>query len=118
MSGGKSCIIENEWNAHKARALAAIEQIGEIHNTIAEIAEHSMHLQSLDNIASTLSRLEDTLVGPATGRRQIPLVSHLITILILGAFALVLLLEHSTKSVEVGMHGIVIKGDSTPQGGK
>ena len=102
------CPIGDEWAEHREDSIDAMRKVTEMHGTITVMAGHTSHLSKLDSIANTLERLEDSLVGPATGKKQVSLVSHLITIFMLGAVILVVLLKGSDKEVSVGLGGISI----------
>ena len=93
--------------------LKAISQVDEIHTEVKRMSTHSEHLSKLDVIADSLKSMEKNLVGPATGRKQIPLGSHLLIVLILGAMLLVVLIEKSSKSISLTPKGIIISENST-----
>lgn len=76
--------------------------------SIREVSANTAHLSKLDAIASGIEMLNQNLVGPATGRRQIPLVSHLLTIAILGAIMIALLVKNTDKDVTISPTGISI----------
>lgn len=60
------------------------EFVTKIHDDIKTLNKHAEHLKSLQEISLTLRVLNQSLVGPATGRRQVPLATHLFTVAILG----------------------------------
>ncbi len=66
------------------------------------------HLPKLNDIAETLAEIKDNLIEPATGRKQIPLASHLLTIAILGAIILLVVMRDTNKSLNIGPAGISI----------
>lgn len=71
-------------------------------------AKNLEHLPKLNDIATTLHDIKEQLIEPATGRKQIPMLSHLITVAVLGAIILVVFLKDSGKSFSLGPNGIQI----------
>lgn len=67
--------------------------------------------QQISDMAARCIRIESQLLAAATGSNRVPLASHLITVVVLGAIALVILLNHTNKSLDLSPSHIRI-GDS------
>src|SRR5262245_27436852 len=97
------CGVGDEWESHRRE----IDVMGRrVEKTYAEVKKMS---DDTNNIADTLSRtsvvlenIKNDLIGPATGKGQVSLWSHLWTVLILGIIALVILVERSQKTTHFG----------------
>lgn len=80
-----------------------------LNQRIDEISANTAHLSKLDAIANTLESVNTNLMGAAIGRKQIPLVSHLMMVGVLGAIILVVLLEKSEKELKLTASGFELK---------
>lgn len=78
-------------------------RVDKTYQTLKEVSVDTNSTARLLAEASTvLKNIKDDLVGPATGRGQVSLWSHMLTVLILGIIALVILVERSTKTIHLG----------------
>lgn len=104
----KCQIAEEEWKTHCAEAKTAMNRIALMNSEIQHISSSVEYLEKLGPINETLERLEKTLVDAATGRKQIPLFSHLIMIVFLGTALLIVIIEKSNRTIEIGTSGVKI----------
>lgn len=104
-------MVEEEWPQHRKEALVSMQRISEMYNVVDDIQKNTEHLRQLEPIAKELKNLNDNLVGPATGRKQVSLTAHIVTIAILGSALLVLFLDKSQHSLRISTSGIEIIRD-------
>jgi hypothetical protein len=77
--------------------------VDKIYQAMKEVSVDTNSTARLLAEASTVIQgIKDDLVGPATGRNQVSLWSHMLTVFILGIIALVILVERSQKTIHFG----------------
>lgn len=98
--------MAREWPDHYARAKLAMRQVEQLHVNLNEMKNDTAHLEKLH----VLIEIKDKLLDTATGRKQIPLVSHIIGMVLLGTIFLVMLVVNNSKEVKIPWLGIEITG--------
>ena len=109
------CPIALEWSRHRQETQVAMQQVNTIHSAIANVAQDTKHLSKLDDLAdikTSMSTLSQNLVGPATGRKQVSLSAHLLMIVVFATIILIVLIDRSSKTVEITPSGIKIRSES------
>lgn len=84
-------------------------EIKELKSVMANVERNTEHLHALQTIAEQLKEMHSDLIHAATGRKQIPLSSHLLFVLIFGAALLFLLVERSDKNLSLNSNGLNIE---------
>jgi len=97
-----------EWGAHKDMCANAINKLDSVENKMVDIAKSMQHLSKLDSIVEVLNRLNNSLVGPATGRKQVSLLAHMMMMLVLGAALLTVIVEKSNKTISISPTGGIV----------
>lgn len=108
-----TCPIAPEWFKHRAQADRAMKRIGVMHRRMRSIDRNSEYLKSLPEAVTELRDLKENLVGPATGRRQVPLSAHIMMMVFFGIALLVVLIDKSGKTIRIDSHGIEIGQNKT-----
>lgn len=111
----KCVVVERQWDEFRRDTEIASRGIAKLSPKLDEIMKNAEHIPNVsDNLreaADTMRLIKEDLIEFATGKRQVSLLSHLMTVLILGAIALVILVERSTKSIDITATGIHIGND-------
>ena len=107
-NGAFICPVADDWPEHRKEAVEAMGRIAIMAPAIAKIADHTSYLQKLESMDDTLTRLDTKWIDTATGKRQVPLVFAVFIVLLLASISLVILLEHSQKTVKITPTGIEI----------
>lgn len=109
------CLLNKEWNEFRRETEISNRSVAKLGSKLDEIMEKTKHVpdvsQNLRETSETMRLIKDDLLQFVTGKRQVSLTSHLMTVLILGAIALVILVERSTKSIDITPTGIHIGND-------
>lgn len=97
------CAAANDWDSHRRE----VDITGrKVEKTYAKVVDMSNDVEStakvLERASVILDNIKNDLVGAATGRKQISIVSHLLTVTILGIIVLVILVERSQKVIHFG----------------
>lgn len=110
-----SCPLRQNFYTHQLEAKQTMQRITAMHDSLTSLTRHAAHLQKLEDMSDALvqmkegsERIEKGLMGPATGKGQIPLWSHLITVAILGAILILVMVEKSDKTIRLGPSGLEI----------
>lgn len=91
--------IAEALNDHRNYSQTAVEKVAN-------------NMEPLKEIATSLKLLTDRLVDGATGRKQIPQMTHFIVVGIFAICLIVLLIKDSNKSVKIDTNGIEINDAS------
>lgn len=97
---------------HQHQLKETVDKVDTMHNAIADIHKDTKHLSVLPTIADEIKQLRTQAFEVATGKRHVPLATHLLTI---GVFAVILLLviaERFSTSMEFTEKGFRIKRES------
>lgn len=97
------CGVGDEWEAHRRE----VDITGRrVEKTYAKVNDMAIDIDStaktLEKASTVLDTIKVDLISAATGRGQISLWSHMLTVLILGIIALVILVERSQKTIHFG----------------
>lgn len=82
------CDFLKVWEEHKSELLRMSQRVGDLHVNMANIMQHTKHLEKLD----ALTDIRDSLIGPATGRDQLQTKTAMSIFRILGIVIIGLLL--------------------------
>lgn len=95
-----------EWEEHKQRAITTVSKLNLMEDVLAQISDHTHHLSKLDK----LDVIANGLMGPATGRKQVPLTVAVIMLSFLGTALLVVLVANTQKTIRLNWSdGLVIE---------
>lgn len=104
-----SCPIFRDWPTHHQEARRMATRVNEMHGMVKVIADSAESLSNLGLIASGIRDLNMNLIGPATGKKQVSLISHLFIVAVLGTIIFLLLMKDQNKKVSIGPNGISIE---------
>lgn len=111
-----NCPVGDDWRPHREEAKSAMLKVHSMHGMLGGMAAHTPHLAALPEMAGTLAsidaRLEsmnESLVGPATGKKQVPVSVVLLLMLVLGAFMIVAFIRDSGMEVDFDSSGFRIR---------
>lgn len=97
------CGVGEEWDAHRREVDITGRKVEKTYSKVNEMAiDIDSTARTLAKASAVLDTIKSDLVGAATGRGQISLWSHMLTVLILGIIALVILVERSQKVIHFG----------------
>lgn len=109
-------LVEKEWDEFRRETEISNRSIAKLNSKIDDVLKKTEHVpdisENLRLTSETMKLIKDDLINFAMGKRQVSLLSHLMTVLILGAIALVILVERSTKSIDITATGIHIGNDA------
>lgn len=112
---GFFCPVGADWSLHRKEATRAMKQIDDLTNTVGSIGRDTGHLSKLDEIVTALKQLSDHLVGPATGRKQVPISVCLLVCAVLGVSLMLVILDKTQKTVRIGGPGGIIEIVAPPE---
>jgi len=72
LNGGVFCPVHEDWPDFQRERLLAMEKVEDIHMMLGKIMNHVENLDELKTQTLLLRDVKDGLLGPATGRDQIP----------------------------------------------
>lgn len=102
------CLTAAEFREHRKEAKVAMAQIAEIVSWkpfVRKMQEDMSYLQKL----SVLEDIKDQLIGPATGRMQVPLSVCLTICGFLGVALILVLVANTEKTIDIGWNHIRIE---------
>lgn len=108
-NGSMTCPLDEDFDDYRARGLKAMNQIDEIHGYIQNMSHYTHHLSSLSAIAATIDKIEQNLVGPATGRKQVPTIVFFLTVTVLTAIVLGLIAGAYDQKISMSPGNIAIE---------
>lgn len=92
------------------------QKVDVIHQALLDVRRDTVHLRhipkavdALQDLKVIISDLKDDLVGPATGKRQVPISVFTCTMGVFGLFIVILLLKDFTKSAKISAPGFSIE---------
>lgn len=107
--GEATCPLHEEWDKYSKEAKGTILKIEEMHQDIRELVGHAKHLEKLDDISKTLVSMNKNLIGPATGRKQVPISVFILVMFIMGAVFILDKAFTTQQEVSIGATSLDIK---------
>lgn len=97
------CGVGQQWEAHRREIDIIARRVDKTYQALREVSmDTNSTAKLLADVSAVLKNIKDDLVGPATGRKQVPIWSHMLTVFFLGIIALVILIERSQKVIHFG----------------
>lgn len=97
------CAVGTDWDSHRREVDITSRKVEKTYSKVVDMANDvESTAKVLERASIVLENIKEDLVGAATGRKQISIVSHLLTVAILGIIALVILVERSQKVIHFG----------------
>ena len=94
-----------EWEEQRQRSMNTVAKLALMEDVLAQISDHIHHLSNLDK----LDVIANGLMGPATGRKQVPISVVMIMLSFLGTALLVVLVANTQKTIKLNWsEGLVI----------
>lgn len=95
-----------EWEEQRQRSMNTVAKLALMEDVLAQISDHTHHLSKLDK----LDVIANGLMGPATGRKQVPISVVMIMLSFLGTALLVVLVANTQKTIKLNWsEGLVIE---------
>lgn len=84
------------------------KKVNDMSSLLIKIESYVSHLPKLDTIAKELGSMNCNLIDAVAGKKQIPLISHLLIMAIMGAALLVMIMSKTSKDLSISPTGISI----------
>jgi len=112
---GFFCPVGVDWATHRKEAAKAMQQVDGLTVAVAKLSEDTRFLRKIDDVVTAIERLSDHLIGPATGRKQVPISVCLLVCAVLGVSLMLVILDKTQKTVRIGGTGGIIEIVAPPE---
>lgn len=102
-------ISQQEWDQLRAESQDAVEKIEIMQVTLGKIEHNTKALEALPLISAGIDAMNKNLVGPATGKKQVPMSAFVLQSLVMAGIIVVLLLKDSKTSFDLSKQGLRIQ---------
>lgn len=113
LNGELLCPLAVEWRATAQKRIELTDKVEEMHMSFSQIKQDTQYLTILPHMLKSLDEMKKNLIAPATGRKQVPLISHLLMMAVFGIIIAVLLLKDGNKELHIDAKGIHLQEKKT-----
>lgn len=115
---GLVCPMADELENYMSTGRLAMQQIQRLEPRLTKIEDSTVHLRKLDkleDISNTLTDMKSGLLSAALGKQQVPLSVVLLLIAAMSAVCILLLINNTDKSIDLGWnHFRIYNGQPDP----
>lgn len=102
--------LRDEWESFRRDDRAANRQVQEVYAVVSKVAaEGALMSGILANLSKSIDKLDDTLIAAVTGKKQVSLIAHLLTVSVMGIVTILVLVANTTKSIEFSLFPLRFK---------